>query len=236
MTFASAFLLVFFARTVYGSCPGDCPHTKLAFLYESFKCEPKCSNESNCPVEYKCVDLAANSNVCYFNGNFYKPDETAQSSLTWEQCMGCSCGLQEVGHPGTFNCYYADCIMFNVTEGCRLDEKLGECCYTSQVCPPFQTCTIAKQRFLEGQKFIHPTEKCTKCYCGKGEGGAGVVNCERQYCLDLLFFQYEIMRKCAPLYQETDVCCPSGWICRKYLPLLSNYSSLVILRNVGRYR
>lgn len=210
MICARVFLLIVLIGSAYGTCRDDCPQEKLMFLYESFGCTSQCS-PGDCPTEYKCDDFNSQPNSCYFNGCFYNNTENIQNSLTWERCRGCTCEATE--NATTFICYVADCQMVTVKEGCRLDHKLGECCSVPQVCPPFGTCEIDGQTYLEGEKFDHPSKKCTRCYCGKGKGGEVDHRCETQYCLDLLEFQTEIRRNCAPLYRTSSVCCPSMWIC-----------------------
>ena len=197
---------------VCGKCPDDC--AQPVFIYESFQCKPICNNlNSDCPTQYNCSHINAQPNTCYFNGKHFNDGESVKNSLTWESCMGCSCEKLE---PNIYDflCYSAACANLVITEGCTAHHKLGLCCTSEEICPPFQTCSVSGKTFEEGPKFYHPNDNCTKCTCDRGKDMNATLKCEKQYCLDLLRNQNKIKRNCAPFYYNMPHdCCPSQWIC-----------------------
>ncbi|KAF5293348.1 hypothetical protein FQA39_LY02833 [Lamprigera yunnana] len=198
-----------------GKCPDDC---KLpTFLYESFKCKPVCSTLDDCPTSYDCSMINKHKDKCYYNGNYYSNRENAEDDVTWEKCFGCTCDISDDG--SQFYCYYASCQGPLISPGCVLKLKLGQCCTSDIICAPYKECTIGNTTFTEDfgglyNRLEHPTEKCTKCSCEEGSDKIVGVKCQKQYCTDLLKFQREVKRMCAPLYESTNYsCCPSQWIC-----------------------
>ncbi|KAK4874366.1 hypothetical protein RN001_013726 [Aquatica leii] len=208
----SAFLL-YSVLQVLGKCPDDCKHRN--FLYESFQCTPNCIGTDDCPTSYDCTSIYQHNDMCFYNGKYYKNDETIQDDTTWENCMGCSCTKDE-NNKTTFICYYADCAApFPIDESCVYKYKLGQCCFAGVICPPFTKCLLEGEVFYEENgKFLHPKDNCTKCVCERNGCANGVIQCQKQYCRDLLFYQQDIKKMCAPFYNNVLYdCCPSQWIC-----------------------
>lgn len=207
------FLLFLCVVQIIAKCPDDCKQSN--FLYESFQCKPNCIDTDDCPISYDCSSINQHDDMCFFNGNNFKIGESVSNSLTWENCMGCSCS-ENRNNKTNFICYYADCARpFQIDEGCVYKYILGQCCAQGVLCPPFNKCLLEGEIFQEENgKFYHPKDNCTKCVCERGESTEGVIKCEKQYCKDLLFHQEDIRRMCAPFYNDVLYdCCPSQWIC-----------------------
>ncbi|KAK4874384.1 hypothetical protein RN001_013744 [Aquatica leii] len=198
---------------ILGKCPEDCEQPN--FLYESFQCTPNCVDTDDCPISYDCSSISQHSDMCFYNGQHYKPGESVRNNITWEQCLGCSCA-KDTDTTTKFYCYSGSCARpLSIEEGCVIKQILGECCSVDIICPPFSECLVEGETFKEENgKFYHPKDRCTKCVCERGDGVEGITKCQKQYCSDLLRSQQEIKQMCAPFYEDAQHdCCPSRWIC-----------------------
>ncbi|KAF5283894.1 hypothetical protein FQA39_LY04714 [Lamprigera yunnana] len=220
------FVFATHSALVYGTCT-EC--TISTSVYDDLKCIPKYSDSNKCcPVEYDCSSVYNRpKGSCHLRGKYYTPGNSPLQEDVASYCdrAMCTCGKNDA-----FDCIVASdsCAEFWVPNfirpGCYLAYEQNRCCHSEQVCPPFnenQTkCKVGDVTYREGERFEHPTKKCTKCVCDKGfDGKLEAPTCLPLNCTAELRFSKQINEHCAPYYLNEDDCCPRNWVCRKLLRL-----------------
>lgn len=204
--------------TAHGEC-NDCSVPTL--VYEELKCTPKFSDGiSCCPVEYDCSHIYNRTKgTCHLKGKYYKSGEAPDKEAVAGDCNHATCVC---GDKGVFDCIVPSdsCAEFWVPDfvkpGCYLAYEHNRCCHVEQKCPPFSNvkCKVGDIEYKEGEKFKHPTKKCTSCICEKGFNGKFEQPlCQTRNCTTELLNSDKIQKYCAPRYLNADDCCPRSWIC-----------------------
>ncbi|KAK4884310.1 hypothetical protein RN001_000581 [Aquatica leii] len=203
---------------------GKCTECLIPTLvYEDLNCTPKYSDSNQCcPLEYDCSNIYNRpKDTCHLRGKFYQPGDIPNK----EDVAGfCEHALCECGQKGIFKCIVASdsCAEFWVPNfikpGCYLTHEQNRCCHVDQKCPPFDEdaakCEVEDKLYKEGEKFEHPSKKCTKCICNKGfTGKLDNSFCQRHNCTTELLWSESINNYCAPAYLRWEDCCPRKWIC-----------------------
>lgn len=78
------------------------------------------------------------------------------------------------------------------------------------------TCQFEGKLYREGQK-MYPKDRCYKCVCKSGfKGLLEEPFCKRYKCAFEKNKSKALEQNCALVYSN-EVCCPSGYACRKYI-------------------
>ncbi|KAF2888122.1 hypothetical protein ILUMI_18051 [Ignelater luminosus] len=192
------------------------------FVYEDLKCAPNYDDSKTCIKEYDCSHINNKpSGNCLLRGKLYNPGETPDAaSGASGRCDHAKCTCSE---NGDFRCrvpsdtcgeWWGPSLL---KPGCYFGYELNKCCSSSEICPPFDgnvKCEVNGVTYKEGERFNHPTEKCTQCVCHKGFNGNLVAPfCQKMNCTTELLYSEQIRDHCAPFFRDADSCCPSRWIC-----------------------
>ncbi|KAF2887459.1 hypothetical protein ILUMI_18714 [Ignelater luminosus] len=195
---------------------------KANFVYEDLKCTPIYDDAKTCINEYDCSHINSKpSGNCLLRGKLYKPKENPDRASGAEgRCDHAFCTCSE---SGDFDCIVPSdsCgewwVPNFVKPDCYLGYELDRCCTSGQICPPFDgniKCEVNGVTYKEGERFDHPTEKCTQCVCHKGfDGNLVAPFCQKINCTTELLYSKQIRNHCAPLFRSANNCCPSRWIC-----------------------
>lgn len=202
-----------------GECDEGCSTPTL--IYDDLKCIPEFYPPNNCcPTQYDCSHIYNRPDgTCHLRGKFYKPGDKADAEDTKGNChrecrcdesLEFKCPLLMDGCPESWTGRWPE-------PGCYLTYELNRCCAAGQICPPFENtiqCDVDGETHKEGEKFSHPKQKCTSCVCHKGfDGKLERPFCQKNNCTTEIENSKHIDNYCAPLYRNSDSCCPDKWVC-----------------------
>lgn len=206
------------------SVNGECDECAVPTLvYEDLKCVPKFSDlDTCCPVEYDCSHIYNQpKGTCQVKGKYYKPGDKPSKEDVGSDCSHARCTCSD---KGLFDCIIPSdsCAEFWVPgfikPGCYLAYEHNRCCHVEQKCPPFNEndakCKVGETTYREGERFRHPTKKCTNCICDKTFNGKfDAPQCQRLNCTTETVHSKQLHKYCAPTYVNPDDCCPRSWLC-----------------------
>jgi len=195
-----------------------------SLIYEELGCKPIYGSKTTaCPIRYNCSHLdCLPTDTCFYKGKHYNIGEKLPCDEMYEMCrMECYCKEW-----GVFNCEEkVDCyVPFSFwgrpdeDPNCRKIDRPGKCCGKT-VCPPFATCTVGNITYMEGD-YMQSPEKCMDCKCAEGFNGKFIPPfCKKVNCgLGLNYALQSAINYCAPMYYNTDSCCPEHWNCEDAAP------------------
>jgi len=212
-------------------------------LYEDLGCIPQIDEATNCPTKYDCGTLARNGDSCKLGGRSYTVGQRIDKELTAPCNVACFCG-ELSNEEKQIQCAVVDCF-FGPRDpnkkDCYPTYKLGDCCQSGEICPPFDNitkCEVDGTTYMEGQKFW-PKGMCMDCVCDKGfDGKFEAPFCKRTMCNAEIRHADDIKKNCAPVYfvkADDALCCPSAYICPSDEDVYTTRKDKATHNNVCKY-